>query len=145
MNSPNLPPPRTYKDVPLVPAVDPEDLKRVWNVKPPWKADSHKEACSPGADVAAVVRRRDMIDTLVRRKLLASWTLEDLLDDAVFHLAATLHEELRVDYSIPGDELFPFDPNAFMQQLVGGRVSLTCGSGWQRRWPMGDGDLLCRG
>jgi hypothetical protein len=52
MNSPDLPPPRTYKDVPPVPAVDPEDLKRVWNVKPPWTQDSHKDACSPGADVA---------------------------------------------------------------------------------------------
>lgn len=45
--------PRTYKDVPLIPPVDPDDLKRVWNMKPPWTAHSHEDACSPGADVSA--------------------------------------------------------------------------------------------
>jgi hypothetical protein len=115
MNSADLSPPRTYKDVPLVPAVDPEDLKRVWNVKPPWTQDSHKDACSPGADVAAVMRRRHMLNALVIFKLLAPWTHDDMLDDSVFRLAATfpLHE-----HQIPGDELWGFDPNAFAQHLV---------------------------
>jgi hypothetical protein len=120
MNSPDLPPPRTYKDVPLVPAVDPEDLKRVWNLKPPWTRDSHKDACSPGADVEAVVKRRHMIGTLVTFKLLAPWTRDGTLEDGVFRLAATfpLHEHQSLDYQIPGDELWGFDPNAFAQRLV---------------------------
>jgi len=114
MNSPEayLPAPRTYKDVPLVPAVDPDDLKRVWNVKPPWTARSHEEACKPGADVGAVVGRRHMINTLVLHKLLGPLTHDEKLDDAVFQLAATfpLHEQQFTDYMIPGDELYPFDP-----------------------------------
>jgi len=122
MNSPEsyIPAPRTYKDVPLVPAVDPADLKRVWNVKPPWTAHSHEEACSPGANVGAVVSRRHMIDTLVTFKMLGPWTHDEQLDDAVFRVAATfpLHEQQFADYMIPGDELHPFDPNAFMQRLV---------------------------
>ena len=106
--------------MPLVPAVDPEDLKRVWNVKPPWTQDSHKNACRPGADVAAVVKRRFMLDTMLGFKLLAPWTHEDTLDDAVFRVAASfpLHEEQGLDYMIPGDERFAFDPNAFVQRLV---------------------------
>jgi len=90
MNSPELPPPHTYKDAPLVPAVDPEDLKRAWNVKLPWTQDSHKDACSPGADVAAVVRRRHMIDMLVGFTLLAPWTRDGNAEtDAAVHLKKT--------------------------------------------------------
>jgi hypothetical protein len=61
-----------------------------------------------------------MIDTLVIFKLLAPWTHEDTLDDAVFRLAATfpLHEQQSLGYMIPGDELRGFDPNAFVQRLV---------------------------
>src|ERR1700751_3122847 len=122
MNSPEpyLPAPRTYKDVPLVPAVDPEDLKRVWNLKPPWTAHSHEDACSPGANVGGVVSGRHMIDTLVTFKMLGPWTHDEQLDDAVFALAATfpLHEMQITDYMISGDELHPFDPNAFLQKLV---------------------------
>ena len=120
MNSPDFPPPRTYKDVPLVPAVDPEDLKRVWNVKPPWTEDWYKDAYRPGADVTAVAWRRHMINTLVTIKLLVPWTHEDTLDDAVFRLAASfpLHEHQSIEYQIPGDELWGFDPNAFAQRMV---------------------------
>jgi hypothetical protein len=123
MNSPepHLPAPRTYKHVPFVPAVDPDDLKRVWNVRPPWTATSHKDACSPGADVGAVVQRRHMIGMLVGRKLLEPWAHDELLDDAVFRVVAEfpLHErQIMPPYMIPGDELYPFDPNAFLQRLV---------------------------
>ncbi|HMK21067.1 MAG TPA: hypothetical protein VK466_01960 [Terriglobales bacterium] len=117
---PDLPAPRTYRDVPLIPPVDPDDLKRVWNIKPPWKANSAEQACCPGANVAAVVSRRHMLDMLVNFKLLAPWTREDQLDDAVFRLAAAfpLHEQQDSDYQIPGDEYWPFDPSAFVHRLV---------------------------
>jgi hypothetical protein len=38
----------------------------------------------------------------------------------VFRLAASfpLHERQHVPYKITGDELYPFDPNAFLQSLV---------------------------
>jgi hypothetical protein len=73
-----------------------------------------------GANVGAVVSRRHMIDIFVRRKLLGPWTHDEQLDGAVFRLAATfpVHEEQFTNYMIPGDELYPFDPNAFLEKLV---------------------------
>jgi hypothetical protein len=78
-HAPHLHAPRTYKGVPFVPAVDPDDLRRVWNLKPPWRANSREDVCSPGADVGAVVQRRHMINTLVIHKLLAPWTHDEEL------------------------------------------------------------------
>jgi len=117
---PNLPAPRFYKEDVLIPPVGPDDLRRVWSVKPPWTRDSRKEACSPGADVSAVVRRSQMIRTLTTLKLLTPWTHNEQLDEAVFRLAATfpLHEMRYRSYKIPGDEHYPFDPNAFVESLV---------------------------
>lgn len=92
----------------------------MWEVKPPWERDSHKDACGPGADVGPVMSRKHMIDMLIRFKLLVPWLRNGQPDRAVFRLAATfpLHECQRPDYSIPGDELWPCDPNAFVQRVV---------------------------
>ena len=64
--------------------------------------------------------RFHMIRTLMIYKLLTPWQHGEELDDAVFRIASTI--PLRVlkhrSYKIPGDELFGFDPNAFVQQLI---------------------------
>jgi hypothetical protein len=61
-----------------------------------------------------------MLTTLTHFDLLTPWTHGDQFDDAVFRLAAIfpLHVLEGHDYKIPGDERFPFDPNAFLQRLV---------------------------
>jgi hypothetical protein len=61
-----------------------------------------------------------MVTTLTDLKLLAAWTHDERLDDAVFRLAATfpLHARTHRSYMIPGDEYHPFDPNAFVEHLV---------------------------
>ena len=51
------------------------------------------------------MQRRDMIDTLVICKLLAPWTHDERLDDAVFRVAAEfpLHDrQITPSYMIPG-------------------------------------------
>jgi hypothetical protein len=119
-SDPSLPCRTLYEPNDPIPPVDPDNLRRVWNVKPPWTAHSRDEACSPGADVSAVVRRHSMLQTLTTLNLLAPWTHDGHLDEAVFRLAATfrLHELRRQAYMIPGDEFYPFDPNAFLERLV---------------------------
>jgi hypothetical protein len=112
---------KTYAEGEPIPSVDPEDIKRFWHVKPPWRhGNDVQSACSPGADVAAVFRRWAMIDTLTIYKLLTPWQHGEDLDDGVFRIAATfpLRELRSKRYMIPGDECFGFDPNAFVQKLI---------------------------
>ena len=64
-----------------------------------------------------------MIETPVQYdhgKLLAPWKHGDELDDTVFRIAAafSLQFVTHHDYQMPGDYLFPFDVNAFIQRLV---------------------------
>jgi hypothetical protein len=80
---------KTYAEGEAIPPVDPEDIKRFWHVKPPWRPGNDVEsACSPGADTTAVFWRWSMIDTLTIYKLLAPWQHGEELDDAVFRIAA---------------------------------------------------------
>jgi hypothetical protein len=106
-----------------IPAVDPEDLRRRWNIQPLWDSKALLEAQSQQADSAAVWRRDGMIRMLVEfnyGQLLAPWHHGEELDDAVFRVAATFPmRELRHGcYKIAGDELYGFDPNAFVQRLI---------------------------
>jgi hypothetical protein len=61
-----------------------------------------------------------MVQTLNCYKVLTPWQHDAELDDAVFRVAATfpLREFRRKDYMIAGDELFGFNPNAFLRCLV---------------------------
>jgi hypothetical protein len=117
----DLPKFKVYKDGESIPPVDPEDIKRFWKVKPPWRPGNDVEsACSPGADVVAVYRRWMMIQALITLKLLSPWQQGEELDDAVFRIAATFPMQYleHKSYQLPGDLLHPFDPNAFIQRLI---------------------------
>jgi hypothetical protein len=117
-DTPNL---RTYAEGDPIPPVALEDIKRCWHLKPPWRpGNDHQSACSAGADVAAVYRRWRMINTLTTLELLTPWQHAEELDDAVFRVGASfpLHAIAYKRYKIPGDELYGFDPNAFVQQLI---------------------------
>jgi hypothetical protein len=64
-----------------------------------------------------------MIRELVRfnhGQLLAPWKQGEELDDAVFRIAATFPMRTipHRAYQTAGDELYEFDPNVFVQQLV---------------------------
>src|SRR5712691_8738536 len=112
---------RIRKEGEPIPPVDPEDIKRCWNLRPPWNpGNDQQSACSPGADVEAVFRRWAMIDTLSCFRLLTPWQHGEEVDDAVFRVAATfpIREFRPKNYMIPGDERFGLDPNAFVQRLI---------------------------
>jgi len=106
-----------------IPAVDPEDLKRNWKIKPGDKEAIIAELARD--DHSAISKRCWMIRVLTGRvfnkgQLLAPWKQGEELDDAVFRIAATFPMRSlphRV-YHIAGDERFGFDPNAFVQQLI---------------------------
>jgi hypothetical protein len=111
----------TYAEGEAIPPVDPEDIKRFWKVKPPWRQGNDvQSASSPGANTTAVFQRWAMIDTLTTYNLLTPWQHGEELDDAVFRVAASLplHAMAYQRYKIPGDELHGFDPNAFVQRLI---------------------------
>jgi hypothetical protein len=103
-----------------IPQVDPEELRSSWKVRPTWTCGISREA---QVKYWAVSRRDGMIRTLDRLnhgQLVAPWKHGEELDDAVFRIAATFPMRSiphRV-YHIAGDELFGYDPNAFVQQLI---------------------------
>jgi hypothetical protein len=111
---------KTYAEGESIPQVDPEDLKRRWNIKPPWTSQALQAAWSHEGDSSAVSNRDGMIRTLITHELLAPWQQGEEVDDAVFRIAATfpIRWFKRHDYMIEGDKLFGFDPNAFVQRLV---------------------------
>ena len=80
---------KAYAEREPIPPVDPEDLKRRWNLKPPWTAEAMRAAWSREADSSAVSRGDGMVRTLVIHKLLEPWQHGGELDDAVFRVAAT--------------------------------------------------------
>ena len=103
-----------------VPPVDPEELKSGWKVKPTLACGISQEA---KIHHWAVSRREGIIRTLERfnhGQLLTPWKRGDELDDAVFRIAARFPMRVlphRV-YRLGGEEIFGYDPNAFVQQLV---------------------------
>jgi hypothetical protein len=119
----SIPSYKDYREGEPIPPVDPEDLKRMWRLRPPSSWEDQRAACGPGADIAAIWRRRSMIWMLAdfdSGQLLAPWQHGEKLDDAVFRIAATfpLREHKHRGYKIAGDEHFGFDPNAFVQRLI---------------------------
>lgn len=86
-------------------------------------SEAMQAAESREADSAAVSRRDGMIRMLTHfnhGQLLSPWHRGEELDDAVFRVAATFPmRALRNGcYKIAGDELYGYDPNAFVQRLI---------------------------
>ena len=114
---------KTYADGEPIPPVDPEDIKRRWNIKIPSPQEALEAEWRLEADISAVSSRDLMIRILTgynSGQLLAPWHHGEELDDAVFRIAATfpLHVVKHETYMIGGDEYFGFDPNAFVQRLI---------------------------
>jgi hypothetical protein len=106
-----------------IPPVDPDDLRRRWNIKPPWTSEALQAAQSQEADSSAVSSRDGMIRLLTdiyHGQILAPWRHGQELDDAVFRVAATFPIRMlrHTKYMIAGDEILGFDPNAFLQRLI---------------------------
>jgi hypothetical protein len=106
-----------------IPPVDPEALRRRWSMKEPWSSEAMQDARVHEEDFPAIFRRDRMVRMLLGLnggQLLAPWRRGDRLDDAVFRVAATfpMRELQQRVYKIAGDEIFGFDPNAFVQQLI---------------------------
>ena len=95
----------------------PRDLAGI----PGWKhLQDMQAACSPGGDITAITQGCHIINTLATLKLIGPWQHGEDLHDAAFRLAATfpIHALTYRSYKIPGDELYPFDPNALVQRLI---------------------------
>lgn len=107
-----------------VPAVDPEDLKAVWQVyrnvemsHPGQRVgicmDSLACECKTGADIQAITYRIMMLQLIqhVAPESLAAWTKDGELDEAVFRVVADipmewLGKEIRQGLPVDVDEFF---------------------------------------
>jgi hypothetical protein len=107
-----------------IPPVDPEDLRHRWNIKHEDREALIAAQIQEGDRTAAVWSRDRMIRMLTEcfnhGQLLAPWQHGAELDDAVFRVAATfpirpLHQHT---YKVAGDEIYGFDPNAFIHKLI---------------------------
>ena len=114
-----------------VPAVDPIDLKAVWDIHEDVRRQHPggqvgvgisvmEHACSPGADIGAVTYRSGMLELLliVPGDLLAPWRHGNQLNEAVFRVAARIPMEW-LETGAPRQS-FPFDVDAFLQELRDG-------------------------
>jgi len=136
-----------------IPPVDPEDLKRRWSTRKERQTCDVKQAAQgQEADRIAVWHRFRMVSALAEGfnhgQLLAPWKHDEELDDAVFRLAATfpMRPLRQQTYRVPGDSMFGFDPNAFVEKLVEETgishtwepvPSKTSGSGFSYVWLKG--------
>jgi len=97
-NDPPLNEPFDIPDGPI-PAVDPADLRSVWEMQREILArtgggailsnELYKRACSSGANVEAVWCRTSMLGALEVLGVLAPWIHDGVVSDAVFKVAAT--------------------------------------------------------
>lgn len=106
-----------------IPPVDPEALRRRWSMKEPWSSEAMQDARIHEVDFPAIFHRDRMVRMLLalnHGQLVAPWRHGDKLDDAVFRIAATfpMRQLPQRVYKIAGDEIFGFDPNAFVQRLI---------------------------
>lgn len=108
--------------------VDATDLKKVWQTSADFKALNpgqsgsigstvYQSVCSPGANVVAIWYRASMLCLLEQMmpELLASWTHDGQLDDAVFEVAATFPmQKMKTGVVREGP---PFDVEEFVKQI----------------------------
>jgi hypothetical protein len=109
-----------------VPAVDPDDVKTVWQIGRDAQGnhlghnvavgvDLMKHVCKPGANIEAVSYRSSLLwlMTQIASEQLARFTREGQPDDAVFRAAAKVSAEwMGVGIVREGP---PFDVNEFMR------------------------------
>jgi len=72
---------KIYAEGEPIPPVDPEHLKRRWNMKKPCTRKSLEAAWTQEADRSAVSRRGGMIQALTTYKLLTPWQRGEELDE----------------------------------------------------------------
>ncbi len=111
----------------LIPAVDPTDLRSVWEMQRGFQArtpeqhgsisaELYQRACSPSANVGAVWFRASMLGMLEMLGMLAPWIQEGVIADAVFQVAATFPMKgMAIGAPRQG---FPFDVQEFLSQVA---------------------------
>src|SRR5215472_6751580 len=92
----------------VVPAVDPEAIKRSWNASRPGARENTRRESVPDTELWAVAARTGIIATLNHLKLLSPWQHGEEFDDGVFHVAAILPMRVyrRRMYKRAGDDRF---------------------------------------
>jgi hypothetical protein len=111
----------------FIPAVDPADLRSVWELQREVQArapgghaaisvEFYKRAYSAGANVGPVWFRAAMLGMLEMLGMLAPWIQEGVLADAVFQVAATFPMK-GMAIGTPR-EGFPFDVPEFLSQVA---------------------------
>jgi hypothetical protein len=129
MTLPELPPDLWESQEGDVPAVSPDDLKKVWKMSADFEARNpgqcgaignslYKSVCSPGADVVSVWYRASMLCVLkeMMPELLASWTHDGQLDDVVFEVMSTFPvQKMKIGVAREGP---PFDVEEFVKQIA---------------------------
>lgn len=113
---------REFEHGASVPAVDPADIQRMWQLMHRSLAaareagaqgsialshDLYEKACGPGANVAAVWLRTGLLLTLLDHGPLNAWQPESEFEKRLFELIAI--------FPVTG---LSFDPDLFMQQLA---------------------------
>jgi hypothetical protein len=108
-----------------VPAVDPEDVKTVWQIGRNAQAhagknvavgaDLMKRACKPGANIEAVTYRSWFVwrTAQIAPEQLARFTREGQPDDAVFRAAGKIPTTWVGVGTVP--DIPPFDVNEFLR------------------------------
>jgi len=114
----------------LVPAVDPADLKRIWAMQNDFQArnpgqenaigiDHYKHACSPGADVGAVLSRLSMLGMVQNvaeaGHLTFPWIHYGTPEEVVFKIVATI-PMVRLQPGVRHGG-FPFDVEELIRQI----------------------------
>jgi hypothetical protein len=125
---PEMPPDLWESQEGNVPTVNPDDLKKVWQVSGDFETRNpgqsgaigstvYESICSPGADVTSVWYRASMLWVLKQMmpEVLASWTHDGHLNDVVFEVAATFPmEKMRTGVAREGP---PFDVEEFARKI----------------------------
>jgi hypothetical protein len=115
-----------------VPAVSPDDLKKVWQVSAEFEARNpgqsgaigntvYKSVRSPGADVVSVWYRASMLRVLKQMipEQVAKWTHDGQLDDVVSEVLAAFPMKGMLTGMVYEEP--PFDVEEFVRQ-VGARI-----------------------
>ncbi len=99
------------------PPVDPDDLKRVWQIVQTLKGITEStapagkgcvgidagflaEQCEPGANSQAVFIRGALLQYLVQSGLLDEWREGDTLSDSVFQVGATFPVKIDAEFDL---------------------------------------------
>jgi hypothetical protein len=111
-----------------VPTVDPRDVQAIWKLSSDYEKEHPgtsgaigieilKNLCSPGANIAAISYRTQMmwVAEHASPEALAPWTKDEQLDDAVFHAIAEVPMEW-ISVGAPRRGL-PFDVDDFLHRV----------------------------